>query len=70
MSEINTTASSWSRSSHTRMHLSMLVESTLLGTYERREIGVDSAFGSCAKDDFHFARFLQKIGFESVEKRN
>ncbi|CAG8899642.1 unnamed protein product [Penicillium egyptiacum] len=33
--------------------------------YARRELGVDSAFGFCAKDDPRSARVLEKIGFES-----
>ncbi|KAJ5653571.1 Acyl-CoA N-acyltransferase [Penicillium lividum] len=32
--------------------------------YARRELGVNSAFGFCAKDDTHSARVLKKIGFE------
>ncbi|CAG7920432.1 unnamed protein product [Penicillium olsonii] len=32
--------------------------------YARKELGVDSAFGFCARDDRHSARVLKKIGFE------
>lgn len=32
--------------------------------YARKELGVDSAFGFCARDDRHSARVLEKIGLE------
>ncbi|KAJ5745616.1 Acyl-CoA N-acyltransferase [Penicillium odoratum] len=32
--------------------------------YAGRELGVNSAFGFCARDDAHSARVLDKIGFE------
>ncbi|KAJ5938233.1 Acyl-CoA N-acyltransferase [Penicillium verhagenii] len=37
--------------------------------YARKGLGVDSAFGFCAKDDAHSARVLEKIGFESRGER-
>ncbi|KAJ5787627.1 Acyl-CoA N-acyltransferase [Penicillium paradoxum] len=32
--------------------------------YAKRELGVDSVFGFCGKEDTHSARVLQKIGLE------
>lgn len=32
--------------------------------YARKELGVDSVFGFCAREDRHSARVLEKIGFE------